>query len=61
MDMPPCDVLAMDVGGFGDLFQIDDESGPQTRLEERRPLNCPEPHWRDCGSLCNFFGRVPSN
>jgi hypothetical protein len=44
MDMPPCDVLAMDVRGFGDLFQIGDESGPRTRFQERQTNNCRKPH-----------------
>jgi hypothetical protein len=56
MDMPPCDVLAAAIGGFGDRFQIDDESGPGGRLGPGTRVNCLKAHDTVANLYANFSG-----
>src|SRR5260370_26272169 len=59
MDMPPCGVLAVVTGGFGDQFQIDGESRPQERLRAVTRANCPKAHGGPSILCANFSGGCP--
>src|SRR5260370_10774687 len=59
MDMPPCGVLAVVTGGFGDQFQLDGESRPQERLRAVTRANCTKAHGGPSILCANFSGGCP--